>query len=78
MHRLSMCVLLCLSGALPAVAADPCTGVCQYCALWSQQRGCARCAVDEQCLKTLKSPKLKYKRVPVPELRSVPKVVVPN
>jgi hypothetical protein len=67
------CALLWELGELPfsrAFAADRCTGLCEYCAVWSGQRGCARCAVDGNCLNRLKSPKLKYKSVPIPETRA--------
>ena len=51
------------------LAADRCTGICEFCAV-SDSRGCARCGVDANCLKMLKSPKSRYKRVPIPELRT--------
>ena len=59
------------AGVPPAMAAGYCAGVCEYCAVPSE-RGCARCSVNERCLKTLKSPKQKYRRVP--SLQGQPKL----
>ena len=63
--------LIFFASALPVDAAGRCAGICEYCAVKSE-RGCARCSVNEQCLKTLKSPKQKYKRVPLPKLQTKP------
>ena len=71
MCRMLMCLLVFFVSMTPGIAADRCTGICEYCAVKSD-RGCARCSVNEQCLKTLKSPKQKYKRIPLPKIQTKP------
>jgi hypothetical protein len=62
----------------PGKAFDRCTGVCQYCVGYTPNRGCGRCGIDEKCMANLSAPKLKQKRVRVPQLDVSPKVAKPT